>query len=387
MKRRYKIIAALFMSVVVLGGCGNSKDTDQEATAVEVTAEMAEEYATLGDYEGIALTKYITEISQDDVEAKKEEFMEDYKIQTEVTDRAIQEGDFVNIEVTETEGDETMDYGTVEITIGEEEFDAQIDAGLIGHSAGETVTVESSYLSDEGEETDITYTVTINNIYEVSYPEYNDAFVKENTEYNTVAELEEAFNKEVEADNEEMSMDDLRESAIAAVVECSEFKELPQDLIDSAYEQVKEMYENYAAMFGMELSDMATEEDLQEAAQYSVQEQLVILSIMNKENIEIDEEGFGEYKKLCMEYMEVETEEELLEYYEDGELEDEYTRQKVADAIIAKAQVTEEISDEEDYYEEEDGTVEEAEIDTDVVLEDEAEAETETETETESEEN
>lgn len=387
MKRRYKIIAALFMSVVVLGGCGNSKDTDQEATAVEVTAEMAEEYATLGDYEGIALTKYITEISQDDVEAKKEEFMEDYKIQTEVTDRAIQEGDFVNIEVTETEGDEAMDYGTVEITIGEEEFDAQIDAGLIGHSAGETVTVESSYLSDEGEETDITYTVTINNIYEVSYPEYNDAFVKENTEYNTVAELEEAFNKEVEADNEEMSMDDLRESAIAAVVECSEFKELPQDLIDSAYEQVKEMYENYAAMFGMELSDMATEEDLQEAAQYSVQEQLVILSIMNKENIEIDEEGFGEYKKLCMEYMEVETEEELLEYYEDGELEDEYTRQKVADAIIAKAQVTEEISDEEDYYEEEDGTVEEAEIDTDVVLEDEAEAETETETETESEEN
>lgn len=385
MKRRYKIIAALMMSVVILGGCG-SKDTEQETTDVEITAEMAEEYVTLGDYEGISLTKYISEISQDAVEAKKEEFMEEYKVQTEVTDRAIKQGDFVSIEVTETEGDETMEYGTVEITVGEEEFDAQIDAGLVGHSTGETVTVESSYLSDEGEETDVTYTITINNIYDVSYPEYNDAFVKENTEYNTVAELEEALNKEVEADNEEMSMDDLRESAIAAVVECSEFKELPQELIDSAYEQVKEMYENYAAMFGMELSDMATEEDLQQAAQYSVQEQLVLISIINKEGIEIDEKGFEEYKKLCMEYMEVETEEELLEYYEDGELEDEYTRQKAADAIIAKAQVTEEISDEDEYYDEdeydeEDSTGEEAEVDTDVILEDEADTEVETEAE------
>lgn len=375
MKRRYKIIAALMMSVVVLGGCGNSKDADQETTGVEITAEMAEEYVTLGDYEGIALTKYISEISQDDVEAKKEEFMEDYRVQTEVTNRAIQEGDFVSLEITETEDGQTEDYGTVEITVGEEEFDAQIDAGLVGHSTGETVTVESSYLSDEGEEKDITYTVVINNIYEVSYPEYNDAFVKENTEYNTVAELEEVFNAEVEADNEEISLDDLRESAIAAVVECSEFKELPQSLVDSAYEQVKEMYQSYADMFGMELSDMATEEDLQEAAKYSVQEQMVIISIINKENIEIDEEGFEEYKKLCMEYMEVETEEELLEYYEDGELEDEYTRQKVADAIIAKAQVTEEVSDEE----EDDSTEEEAEVDTDVILEDEAETETETE--------
>lgn len=382
MKRRYKIIAALMMSLVVLGGCGSKdKDTNQETSNVEITAEMAEEYATLGDYEGITLTKYISEISQDAIDAKKEEFMEDYKVQTEVTDRAVQTGDFVSVEITETEGDEAMDYGTVEITVGEEEFDAQIDAGLVGHSAGETVTVESSYLSDEGEETHVTYTIKINNIYEVSYPEYNDAFVKENTEYNTVAELEEAFNKAAEADNEEMSMDDLRESAIAAVVECSEFKELPQDLIDSAYEQVKEMYENYAAMFGMELSDMATEEDLQEAAKYSVQEQMIILSIINKENIEIDEEGFEEYKKLCMEYMEVETEEELLEYYEDGELEDEYTRRKAADAIIAKAQVTEEVSDEDDYSEEDDegNIAEEAEIDTNVILEGEAQAEGETE--------
>lgn len=382
MKRRYKIIAALMMSIVVLGGCGSSKEEGTETEDVKITTEVAEKYATLGDYEGIALTKYITEISEEDVAAKKDEFMEQYKIQTEVADRAIEEGDFVNIEVTETEGSESEDYGTVEITVGEEEFDAQIDAGLVGHKAGETVTVESSYLGDDGEEVAITYTMTVNNVYEISYPEYNDAFVKENTEYNTVAELEAFFQSEVEADNEEVSRDDLRESAIAAVVDCSEFKELPQNLIDSAYEEVKEMYENYAAMFGMELSDMATEEDLQEAAKYSVQEQLIIQSIIDKEKIEVDEEGFSEYKKMYMEYMEVETEEELLEYYEEGELEEEYLRQKVADAIIAKAEVTEEVGEDDEDYEEdeeaaEDSAPEKAEVDTEVILEDESATEAE----------
>lgn len=376
MKRRYKIIAALMFSIVTLVGCGKGGET--ETAGVEITAEMAEKYATLGDYEGIALTRYITEISEDDVAAKKDQFMENYKIQTEVADRNIEEGDFVSIEVTETEGSESEDYGTVEVTVGEEEFDAQIDAALIGHKAGETVTTESSYLGEDGKEVAVTYTITINKIYEITYPEYNDAFVKENTEYSTVAELEESFRAEVKSDNEEVSLDDLRESAIAAVVECSEFKKLPQKLIDSAYGEVKEMYENYAAMFGMELSDMASEEELQEAAEYSVQEQMIILSLINKEQIDVDEEGFAEYKKSCMEYAEVETEEELLEYYEEGELEEEYMRQKVADAIIAKAEVTEEEAPEED-YEEEDVTEEEAEVDTDVILEEEAGTEAESE--------
>lgn len=368
MKGRYKVIAALMMSVMMLGGCGSSDVSYQG-----MTTEKAKEYTTLGEYEGIALTKYISEFSEEDVAYKQEEFMEEYRVQAEVSDRAIKEGDFVSIELTETvEGGEPEEYGVVETTVGSEEIDGKLDAGLLGHNTGETVTIDSSILQEDGSEAKVTYTVKINTIYEVSYPEYNDAFVKENTEYATVAELEAFFRSEVEADNEEMSQDNLRESAITAVVEASEFKELPQDLVDSAYEEVKEMYESYAAMFGMELSDMASEEDLQEAARYSVQEQMVIQCIIDKENIKIDKDGFSEYKKLCMEYTDVETEEELMEYYEESELEAEYLRQKAADAIIAKATVTEEVGEEEDYYEEEEVTAEAPEVDENVVIEEEA---------------
>lgn len=361
MKGRYKVIAALMMSAIMLVGCGESN-----VKYNGMTTHKAQEYTTLGEYEGIALTKYISELSEEDVVYKQEEFMEEYKVQSEVSDRAIKEGDFIGIELTETvEGGEPEEYGVMEMTVGAEEIDGKIDAALVGHNVGETVTVDSSFVDEYETETKVTYAVKINAIHEVTYPEYNDAFVKENTEYNTVAELEEFFRAEVEADNEEASQDNLREAAITAVVEASEFKELPQELIDTAYGEVKEMYESYAAMFGMELSEMASEEDLQEAAKYSIQEEMVIQCIINKENIEIDQKGFDEYKKLCMEYTDVETEEELMEYYEESELENEYLRKKVADAIIAKAVVTEEVGSEEDGEE----AAEEAEVDENVVIE------------------
>lgn len=373
MKQRYKIIVALLIGVMMLGGCG-SKDARQENTSVEITSEMAEEYVTLGDYEGIALTKYITEATEDDIALEKEEFMDEYKIQTEVADSAIAKGNLVNVKLIEVPEDgEAENYGNVDITVGEEEFDAQIDKALPGHKTGEEINVESSYEDEEGQENKVTYKITINKVYEISYPEYNDEFVKKNTEYASVAELEEAFKAQVEADNEENSMDNLREAAIAAVVECSQFKEFPQNLLDAAYEEVKEMYESYAAMFGMELSDMASEEDLKEAAQYSVQEKMVIETIKKQEKLEVDKEGFDEYKKMSMEYAEVENEEELMEYYEEGELEEEYLYRKVADAIIAKAAVTEEESEEEDEYQEE-NAAQEAEVDENVILEEEPEA-------------
>lgn len=371
MKQRYKMIAVLLIGIMMLGGC-SSKNAQKESTSVEITSEMAEEYVTLGDYEGIALTKYVTQASEDDIALEKEEFMDEHKIQTEVTDGAIVQGNLINVKLIEVpENGEAENYGNVDITVGEEEFDAKIDQALLGHKTGEEINVESSYEDEEGQESKVTYKITINKVYEISYPEYNDEFVKKNTEYASVAELEEAFKAQVEADNEENSMDNLREAAIAAVVECSQFKEFPQNLLDAAYEEVKEMYESYAAMFGMELSDMASEEELKEAAQYSVQEKMVIEIIKKQEKLKVDKEGFDEYKKKSMEYAEVETEEELMEYYEEGELEEEYLYRKVGDAIIAKAAVTEEESEEEDEYQEEDAA-EEAQVDENVILEEES---------------
>lgn len=375
MKLKVKVVAGLMAGVMLLGGCGakenSGEDTASSASGVEITAEMAEKYVTLGSYDGLELVKYIREVSQEDIEYQKEYFLEDYRVESEITDRGIENGDYVSFQMTEKpEGSEEADYGTIDIQVGQEEFDAAVDAALLGHKAGETVTTDSVY-EEEGQEIKTSYTMVINSVYTISYPEYTDEFVKENTEYTTIAELEESFKAAAQQENDDMSLDELRESALSAVVEVSEFKDIPQDLYDSSYEETKELYTSYAEMFGMELSDMISEEDLKAEAELSVHQELVIQSIIKAENIQKDDKEYEEYIQKCIELMEVESEEELNDYYEEGELEELFFREKALDAILAKAVVTEEAApDEEEYVEDEEEVAsEELEVDENVVIE------------------
>lgn len=357
MKLRMKVVAALMAGVVILGGCG-AKDSSSESTTTsnnktEITAEMAEKYVTLGNYDGLELVKYVRQVSDEDIEYQKEMFMEDYRVQSEIEDRGIESGDFVSLEMKEQpEGSEEVDYGIIDIQVGQVEFNEEVDQALLGHKTGETVTAESVY-EEEGQEIKSTYTMVISSVYSVSYPEYTEEFVKENTDYASIAELEESFKTAVAEENEEVSLEELRDSAFLEVVNASEFKDIPQELYDSSYEEMKELYASYAEMFGMELTDMISEEELQEEAKLNVHQELVIQSLIKKENIQKDDKEYEAYVKKCMEAMEVETEEELDDYYEEGELEGLFFREKALDAIIAKAKVTEEAAAEEEFEEEE----------------------------------
>ncbi|MBQ4529928.1 MAG: hypothetical protein IJA36_04860 [Lachnospiraceae bacterium] len=365
MKLKVKVVAGLMAGVMLLGGCGAKENSEEDNTSsaggVEITAEMAEKYVTLGSYDGLELVKYIREVAEEDVEYQKEYFLEDYRVESEVTDRGIENGDYVSFQMTEKpEGSEEADYGTIDIQVGQEEFDAAVDAALLGHKAGETVTTDSVY-EEEGEQVKTSYTMVINSVYTISYPEYTDEFVKENTEYATIAELEESFKAAAQQENDNLSLDELRESALSAVVEVSEFKDIPQNLYDSSYEETKELYTSYAEMFGMELADMISEEDLKAEAELSVHQELVVQSIIKAENIQKDDKEYEEYIQKCIKSMEVESEEELNDYYEEGELEEMYFREKALDAIVAKAVVTEAAAPDEEEYEEDEAASEEIE--------------------------
>ena len=345
MKLRNIMVAALLAGVLALTGCGKTQsdsNTNSSATFA-VTDEMAEEYVTLGEYKGLELTKYISEVTDEDVDYAREMFMEDYRVDSEVSDRGIEKDDYVTISLTETpDGSDDMDYGDVDIQVGQAEFSQAMDDALIGHTAGETVTVEDTTEDDNGEEIKTTYTAKINSVYTVSYPEYNDDFVKENTEYATKQELDDSFVKQVQEENEESSVDNLRDSALTAIVEKSEFNELPEDLLDKSYDEVKASYESYASMFGAEVSDIIGEDELQSLAEVNLQEKLVVQALVKAEAITKDDDSYAAFIRRYINYMEVDSEDELMEYYTKEELEELYYREKALDAVIASAIVKEE---------------------------------------------
>lgn len=365
MKLRNIMVAVLLAGALALTGCGKTQSdnaTDSSATFT-VTDKMAEEYVTLGEYSGLELTKYISEVTKEDVDYARETFMEDYRVDSEVSDRGVEKDDYVTVSLTETpQGSDAMDYGDVDIQVGQAEFSQAMDDALIGHKAGETVTVEDTTEDENGEEIKTTYTAKISSIYTVSYPEYTDDFVKENTEYASTQELDDSFVKQVQEENEQSSLDNLRDSALTAIVEKSEFKELPQDLLDKSYDEVKASYESYASMFGAEVSDIIGEEELQSLAEVNLQEKLVVQALVKAESITKDDESYDEFLKEYMNYMEVDSKDELMEYYSEEELEELYYREKALDAVIAKATVKEEAAPAEE--DEEEVTSEEKPVDT-----------------------
>ncbi len=332
MKKKKIITSAILIGTMLMSGCGKG----ETESAFVATEKLAEQYMTLGDYEGLELTKYITPISEEDVELAKEEFMEDYRVETEVTGRTIQVGDYVNTNLTYEEDGNTEDYGEFDVTIGEEEISAQVDEELTGHNIGDIVSVV-----DDSEGSVVTYTFEITGINEVSYPEYNDSFVKENTDYSSTAEFEEYLRNKVAQENDESSVEELRDSALSAVVEVSEYKDFTKKMEKVSYEEVKKSHEEYAAMFGMELSDLVSEDDLNSYAVLNIQEKLAVQALVKAENIVKDEENYQEFLNRYMEYAEVTTEDELYEYYTKQELEDDYYREKALDKVIEKAKVTE----------------------------------------------
>lgn len=338
MKKIRLLTSMILVGTMCMSGCG-AGESENIFTATE---KMAQQYMTLGNYEGLELTKYITPVSEEDVELAREEFMEDYSVETEITDRAIQAGDLVNTNLTYEEDGTQEDYGELAITIGEEEISAQVDEELTGHNVGDTVSVV-----DDSDGTVVTYTFEILGITEVSCPEYNDDFVKENTEHSSTAEFEAYLADKVAKENDENSVEELRDSALSAVVEASEYKDFTKKMKAVSCEEVKKSYEDYAAMFGMELSDVISDEDLESCAVLNIQEKLAVQALVKAENITKDEADYQEFLNSYMEYFEVSTEDELYESYTKEELEELYYREKALDKVIEKAKVTEEEAAEE----------------------------------------
>ena len=338
MKKRRLLISMILMGILCISGCG----TDKIESTFVATEKMTGQYMTLGNYEGLELTKYITPVSQEDVELAKEEFMEEYSVETQVTDRAIQSGDLVSTNLTYEENGTTEDYGEFDLTIGQEEISAQVDEELTGHKVGETVSVK-----DDSDGTVVTYTFEITGITMVSYPEYNDDFVKENTEYSSTEAFEEYLKNKVMEENDESSEEELRDSELSAVVEAGEYKDFTKKMKKASYEEVKASYEDYAAMFGMELSDMISDEDLEACAVLNIQEKLAVQALVKAENITKDPKDYQDFINRYMEYYEAATEDELYESFTKQELEELYYRQKAMDKVIEKAKVTEEEAPEE----------------------------------------
>ena len=367
--KRFSVLVCLLLAAAVLAGCsggsavssGSSASSEAasseaassdassapEAEAYDYSAGLTDEgfyegvdalsLVTLGEYKGVELPAEVTTVDPDIIDEQLENIRQSYMIGFEqITDRAVEDGDTVNIDYVgsvdgvEFTGGNTGGMGT-EVTIGVTQYIDDFLEQLIGHTPGETFDVNVTFPDGYNDSTDAegntlvlanqdaVFVVTINHIRgERILPELNDAFVAENFSeqlgLSTMAELR----AELEADLIEQQEYDFWDQWL--LDNCT-VSEVPESMIQYWNDRSMAEINAAAAQYGVDasviLSSMGyeSEEAFQESNHDSAVElckqQLAVQAIAQTEGITVTEadeiEEIGEEKHA-----------EVLEFYGRG---------------------------------------------------------------------
>ena len=288
-KRTFKLLSlALCLAMLfTLAGCSGDASGSGDSSAAEGDAKYnyaggfdysqniaadgrwegvtALDYVTLpGDYEAITLPEDVTTVSDEDVQTQVDSLLASYATTVEVTDRAVEDGDTVNIDYVgsvdgvEFEGGSTQGAGT-SVTIGVTSYIDDFLEQLIGHMPGETFNVEVTFPDPYENNPDLAgkdavFVTTINYIEDSQLPEYNDAFVAENFAenggYTTTAELEQAIKDSIVQNN-------TYNYVITYMNDNSTVSQVPDTMKEYQAYVMLDYYNTYASYFGMELNEEA----------------------------------------------------------------------------------------------------------------------------------
>ncbi|MGM9521037.1 MAG: trigger factor [Oscillospiraceae bacterium] len=168
----------------------------------------ASDIVTLPDYKGISIPASTLTASEDDIQAEIDSILSNYTSYEQVTDRAIVDGDTVNIDYVgsidgvEFEGGSTQGAGT-NVTIGVTQYIDDFLEQLIGHTPGENFDIE----------------VTFPDPYE-NNPDLagKDAVFNITVNYIRGDLIEQEFNDQVAADNGYSSADEFRKAIEDSII-------------------------------------------------------------------------------------------------------------------------------------------------------------------------
>lgn len=358
MKKAIALGLTSLMVVTSLVGC---KSTNTSSSEYLLDIQYSD-YVTLSSYKGVEATKIVYEVTDEDVLEEIEYSLYDYATYDPITDRGVEIGDYANVTYTATiDGEVNEDYSGEEedILVGEGYLYPELEDALVGMKAGDTAEVEVELTEDYAEEELVgkkaTINVTLNEITVENIPEYNEDFVKENTEFETMEEYEESVKESLIAAKEEEYMYVAIEEIFATLIKDSKFDGYPEEL----YTQCEEMYdqnnEYYASMYGLELEEFMEmfgidEETRKEEIEANVNYELVIGAIAQTEGIGCTEDEVNEYvDEIFLDYG-YESAEAFLEDYSVQEIGYELIYQKVSEFLYENAKFVE--LPEEDYLSE-----------------------------------
>lgn len=361
MKRVLVTIMTVVMLAGVLAGCGGAKDEAKYLSEIDL-----EKYVTsLGEYKGMELSATKQTVTDEDVEDYIAYLLDSAKEKVEVTGRAVQTGDVVNIDFEGKKDDVAFEGGTAQgydLEIGSGSFIDGFEDGLIGCNVGDTVdlnlTFPENYTGDLAGQA-VVFTVTVNSISEMVTPELTDEYVKglEVEDCQNVEEFRQLVRDAMEESAEITFRNELQTLVSEKLLLMNEYAEdVPEGIMNYYKDRIYMSVDAQASYYGMERNDYIVQylgvtvdeydKEIEALAITSAQQAMACGLIAQKEGIEVTDEELQaqielNYANLGYESAEAFNASDEVESYRDVLLATE-----VLDFLIDNANVTETVAEE-----------------------------------------
>ncbi len=289
-------------------GTNNAVTPDSNADRVVLKDFNTEEYVTLGDYKNIAVTMAgpgVDEAEWNSLNAQI--YNELVPAEYGIMDRAVENGDWVNIDYSGKKDGVAFDGGTAaaqQLEIGSGMFIAGFEEGLVGVMPGETVDLNLTFPTDYGNTElagqAVVFTVTVNYIYPGEESWSDDVVAAAgNFEYTTVEEMKQYVYDYLAEYNAYYYDINLENAVVEAFINQCEFKSVPEELVQSYRDDFTLTMTNEAAMYGMDVDTLCyyyygvdLNTFLQVYVEESAKQSLAFQAVANAENMNLSDADF-----------------------------------------------------------------------------------------------
>ncbi|MDO4188971.1 MAG: FKBP-type peptidyl-prolyl cis-trans isomerase [Lachnospiraceae bacterium] len=247
------------------------------------------------DYNNITIPLSEVEYTDAEFEEEKAAQLESHKVLNSETDKAIEDGDTVNIDYVgsidgvEFEGGNSNGEGA-DLEIGSGTFIPGFEEQLIGHKNGEVFDIDVTFPEEYGNEElngkDAVFNITVNGIYELG--EFNDEFVAEKLKaYATTVDGYKKYISEKEYESRVKTyvsnyIDENSSLSKYPKKYLNQLKALKMYSDEQSYEYMNQMYQQFYG-YGFssfeEYNGMSQEDYLVEVEESAKESELTILAL------------------------------------------------------------------------------------------------------------
>ncbi len=255
-------------------------------------------------YKGIKIPEFVYTVSDADVDKDIENTRLRLAKDEEVTDRAAEMTDTVNIDFAGKMDGKAFEGGTAEgydLTLGSHQFIPGFEEGVVGMNIGETrdieVTFPEDYQAEELKGKKAVFTVTLHKITGKVRPELDEEFAKKMGS-DSVDAYRAKVRERLERNAASRSLNETENSIITEIAKNAK-AEIPQAMVDKQNELALQRLEYNLMYQGIRLDDYlkylnttreAYMHTFDEESRRTVLHQLIVEKIIKLENIEATQE-------------------------------------------------------------------------------------------------